>query len=72
VKIIAKRILGDRPDLELSDEYIVEFGEGHNTIAVAIRDGVIEVRSPYGAVIRVEPRAANVIWVSAKPHGAVP
>jgi hypothetical protein len=73
VRIIAKRILGDKPDIELSDEYIVEFGESHKRIHVAaVRDGVVEVRSPNGTPIRVEPRAANVVWVSTKSWGTGP
>ncbi len=67
MKIIAKHILGDRPAIELDESFIVELGEGYETIAVAILDGKIDVRSPQGAPIRVEPRAANSVWVSAIP-----
>ncbi len=65
MKIIAKHILGDQPAIELNDSFVVEFGEGDETIAVVIRDGKIDVRSPRGSAIRVEPRAANSVWVSA-------
>lgn len=68
--ITAKRIIGDKPDIELSDGYFVEFGQGYSAITVAVRYGVVEVSS--AAPIRLEPRAANVIWVSTKPRGAVP
>jgi hypothetical protein len=67
MKIIAKHILGDRPTIELEDAFIVEFGEGYEMIAVAIRDGKVDVRSPAGVAIRVEPRAANSVWVSTVP-----
>lgn len=67
MKIVAKRILGDRPEVDLDDAFVIEFGEGYETIAIAVSNGKVDVRSPSGAAIRIEPRAANSVWVSAIP-----
>jgi hypothetical protein len=67
MKIVAKRILSDRPDIELDEDFIVEFGEGYGAIAVAAHDGKVQVYLPRGAAIRVEPRAANLVWVAHVP-----
>jgi hypothetical protein len=65
MRIVAKSILGDQDSIALSDKFIVEFGDGAQTIAIAVRDGVVDVRSPSGCAISIEPRAANSVWVRA-------
>jgi hypothetical protein len=67
MKIIAKHILGDRPPIELDDSgWIVEFGDEEGRLNVAAcADGKIDVRSPGGHAINVEPRAANSVWISS-------
>lgn len=67
MKITAKHILGARPAIDLDEAFIVEFGEGYGAIAVAVRDGKVEVRSPSGSAIQVWPRAANMVWVVPVP-----
>ena len=66
MKISAKHILGDRPDVGFDDlGWFIEFGDGENRLHVARGpDGKIDVRSPHGHCIKVEPRAANSVWVS--------
>jgi hypothetical protein len=67
MKITAKRILDmkDDSDIELGDGFVVEFGEGYTTVAVSVRDGHIEVHTTSGTPLKIEPRAANLIRVSA-------
>jgi hypothetical protein len=68
MKIIAKHILGDRSPIEFADDgWIIEFGEGEARLNIAAGpDGRIDVRSPNGNAIKLEPRAANSVWVSAR------
>lgn len=42
----------------------VVFGEGYGSVTVMVRDGKVEIRSD--GPLSVEPRAANVIWVSGQ------
>lgn len=67
MKISAKHILGDRPDVSYDDlGWFVQFGDDEFRLHVARGpDGKIDVRSPNGRTIKVEPRAANSVWVSA-------
>jgi hypothetical protein len=67
MKIVAKRILRDRQDIDLDEGFIVEFGDEHCAIAVTVSDGKVEVRSPSGSAIQVWPRAANVVWITPVP-----
>jgi hypothetical protein len=66
MKIVARPILGDSPPIELDDlGWIVEFGDGKGMISVELRkDGKVNVVSALGYAIKVEPRAANSVWVS--------
>lgn len=67
MRLVAKHILGDRPDVEFDDSgWFVEFGEGPNRLRVAVGpDGKIDVRAPSDP-INIEPRATNSVWVSVR------
>lgn len=67
MKITVKHILADREPVEFDDAgWFVEFGEGQLRLHVARGpDGKIDMRSPNGNPISIEPRAANSAWVSA-------
>jgi hypothetical protein len=66
MKIIAKRILGDLPDIDLADGYFVEFGDGSERIAVGVRNGAVEISTVSGMPLLIEPRAANLVRATAR------
>jgi hypothetical protein len=65
MQITAIHILGEKSPISLNDPgWVIEFGEGDGRLCVAAGpDGKIEVRSE--SAMHVEPRASNLVWVSA-------
>lgn len=66
MKITARHVLGNRPPIDLDGEgWIIEFGDDRERIEVAVGSaGKVDVRSPNGGTIKIEPRAANSVWIS--------
>jgi len=70
MKINIIDILGGRAPLDFDGRrWLVEFGEGPNRVHVIMGpEGKIDVRSPNGNAIKIEPRSANSAWISAIPY----
>jgi hypothetical protein len=67
MQITAIHILGEKSPISLNGtDWQIEFGEGYGRLFVAAGpDGKLEVRSPSGDPLHVEPRASNLVWVFA-------
>jgi hypothetical protein len=62
MKIIARGLLPEEPDIDLPDHYWVVFGSGRDAISITVIDGEVRVSTDSGEIC-VLPRAANVVWI---------
>ena len=62
MKIVIENFVNDMPSTELDPHSRIVFGAGHDRIAVSVRDGIVEISGEQR--LSIQPRAANVIWLS--------